>query len=472
MSPAPGVIITSGGDLSSSLPPVEIGTWFVTGLAEKGPTDEATLVRSLGQFKATYGGHASYGELYNALDTFFHEGGGRAYVGRIVGPEAASASVTLKDGEEEETLVVTAVNAGEWGNSLSIVVTVESEKFTLTIKDDEDTVGESPLLGDNASAVTWAESSSYITITDKEGGTPAAETSKLTGGKDDRTNAKEEQWTAALGKFAGDLGPGQVSAPGHTTSAGQEAILAHCETNHRIALLDGTDTGTAGTLTSAAATLRAKDTARYGGLFAPWVKVPGLSPGTTRTVAPSAVVAGALARNDAAGLNPNEPAAGADGVSRYAVGLSQSAWSDEDRETLNNAGVNILRSMYGSVRVYGFRTLVDTTEDPTWKWLSNARLDAYIKAESLVVGERFEFREIGKKVPAEFGSAIEAEVLLPLYNVEALYGETQAEAFQVDTGEAVNPPSQLAEGKLKAVAGVRMSPAAEIVEIVIVKEAI
>lgn len=468
----PGVVVISGEDASASSPTVEIGTWFLTGFSEKGPSAEAVLIKSMGQYRRYFGDRVSYGLLYDALDTFFREGGSRAYVGRVVGPEKASATVTLKDASEN-TLTVTAASAGEWGNSLTVVTSVpEAGTFKIVVKLASAVVDESPKLSTNAEAVSWASTSEYIRLTDLGKGDPVAVEKTLSGGKDDHASATEENWKTALNLFTADLGPGQVSAPGRTTATAHENVGLHCEAKNRIGLLDGTDTPTVGTLTSQAATLRALGTARYLGLFAPWVTVPGVAAGTTRTVPPSAVVAGVMARNDSLGLNPNDPASGLNGVSRYAVGTSQSPWSDADRETLNDSGVNVVRVINGNVEIYGFRTLVNYLVDDTWQFLSNARLDAFIKAKSAAVGERFVFRQIGKKTPAEFGSALEGEVLLPLFEDEALFGDTFSEAGSADIGDSVNTEETLGEGKLRAVIRARMSPYAEVVEIEVVKEAI
>lgn len=468
----PGVITKSGANAGASSPPVDIGTWFVAGLAEKGPINVATRIRSLAQYVTVFGARVAYGALYDALDLFFREGGSVAYVTRVVGPSSVLATVSLSDGTSS-TIKVTATSPGEWANGLEVITThPEAGAFKFVLKLGGVVVQESPTLLTNTEAVSWASTSAYIRMEDLGHNDPAEATKTLASGADDRSNIVEANWTTARKLFTKDLGPGQVSMPGRTTAEAQEGLLTHCETTNRIALLDGTDTATVGTLTAQAATLRAQSTARYGGLFAPWVVIPGISVGTTRTVPPCALVAGLMARNDGLGLNPNDPAAGDNGISSYAVGLSQAGWTDAQRGELNESGVNVLRVLNGSVEVYGYRTLVNYVVDNTWQFLSNARLDAFIKAKSAAVGERFVFRQIGKKLPAEFGSAIEGEVLLPLFNEEALFGESQAEAFSVDIGEAVNTPTTIEEGKLKAIASVRMSGVAEVVEIEIVREAI
>jgi hypothetical protein len=51
----------------------------------------------------------------------------------------------------------------------------------------------------------------------------------------------------------------------------------------------------------------------------------------------------------------------------------------------------------------------------------------------------------------------------------SLYGDTADEAFSVNVGTQVNTPETIAEGVLKAVISLKMSPAAERVQIEIVK---
>jgi hypothetical protein len=76
----------------------------------------------------------------------------------------------------------------------------------------------------------------------------------------------------------------------------------------------------------------------------------------------------------------------------------------------------------------------------------------------------------GKKI-AQFGSEL-AVMLGGFYDAGALYGETAADAFQVDVGSSVNTPTTIANGELHAVLKVRMSPFAELVVIEIVRVAL
>lgn len=448
--------------------PLDSGTWFIAGLADRGRTDEPVLVRSLTQAADEFGEFVAYGLLYNALDTFFHEGGALAQVIRVVGPDAVVANVTLKAGEDN-SLKVVALSPGEWGNDLDIVVAAgEGEgAFTLAVKEDGVVVEQSLDLADKTAAIAWAEESNYIRLEDAGvGADPTAGTFELKEGDDDRENITDDEWQAALDLMSKDLGPGQVSLPGRTTEAAHEMLLEHAKANSRLAILDLPDTGDAATLKAATAAVRDLEGAGYGGAFAPWAVVPGLTKGTTRTVPWSCVQAGMLARNDAAGLSPNVPAAGRRGEAQWVLELSQLPWDDSTREDLNESGVNVVKTIVGNIRTYGNRTLVDPEDDPQLELFSNARLHMVITSRCEAKAEEYVFEEIDGK--GHTFSRLNGElrgILGPYHSAGSLFGELPDEAFYVDTGEQVNSPKTIQEKQINAAVEVRYSPAGERVRI-------
>lgn len=470
----PGTDIISRESPPAQLVPADAGQWFVAGLTDRGPVTKPLLVRNLAQFVTLFGARVSYGALYDALDAFFREGGGKAYVGRVVGPAAAASKAVLKDGEEE-TLEVEAISPGAWGNNLKIKVTegVAGGTVKVTVEESGVVVEASGDLADKAAILAWSSNSSYVVFTDtEEGGDPDVQTVELKTGKDDRENITDAQWLAALNLFTEGYGPGQVSAPGRTTEAGQKQLLAHAASFNRVAILDGTDTHTVGTLTAQATALRNDDNARYGGLFAPWITVPGVAPGTTRTVPPSPVVAGEIARLAALGASPNVAAAGENGISEYATDLSQEAWTDAEREALNDGGVNVIRLHRGAFRTYGFRTFVDPNVDDTWLQLTNARLHMVIAALADAIAEKYVFAQIdGRRFKlSEFNAELTA-MLMPFWSAGSLYGATFQEAAIVDTGPQVNTEETIAAREIRAVMALRMSPFGERVTVEISKVA-
>lgn len=469
----PGTTVTVGGSASARSAAADSGTAFLAGLTDRGPIDAPVLVNSLTEAVSKLGGRVSYGLIYDSLETFFREGGSVAYVGRIVGPSAVTATLNLSDGSNP-TLTVDAVSPGDWGNNLSVAVSAGGAgAFVLTVKEGTDAVEVSPDLADNTEAVAWAANSSYIRLTDLGEGDPAvAAAASLSTGDDDRANITATEVQAALDLFTADLGPGQIAYPGATDSASQLALAAHAASRNRVAILDGTDTATASTINAQAAAVRAAGNGRSAGLFAPWATIPGITPGTERTVPYSAVQCGLIARSDGATKNPNVAVAGDNGTARYVTGLSQASWSDTDREALNDGGVNVALVKNGAVKTYGNRTCANQTLESNWLQIANARLAMFIASKAEAIAESYLFAQLdgrGIKV-GEFAGDLQG-LLLPLYQLGALYGDTPADAFAVDTGEGVNPPASLADGILSAQISVRMSPAAERVEINITKVA-
>ena len=65
--------------------------------AERGPVDEALVVRSLAEFEHHYGGRVSYGALHDDLNVYFGEGGQEAAIARVVGDAPVEATLTLVD---------------------------------------------------------------------------------------------------------------------------------------------------------------------------------------------------------------------------------------------------------------------------------------------------------------------------------------------------------------------------------------
>lgn len=468
----PGVEVVSRATPPSRGAPSDTGVWFVAGLAQKGPMSQPVMVRNIGDYIRVFGDRVPYGQLYDALDTYFREGGSQAYVSRVVGPAATNSTVTLNDGSATPSIAVNSIGPGA-NLAVSVVAGTEAGTFRLIIAENGVRVESSYDLSDPTEAVSWGENSEYVRVQALGSADPALQDDvPLTGGTDDRAGITDAERTAALDVFTRDLGPGQVSFPGATTQAMHAALLIHAKNSNRFALLDAPNTSDRATLEATADGIRADlsgEAEMYGALFAPWAIIPGVVRGTTRTVPPSGLVAGLIARSDGATGNPNQPAAGRNGESNFALGLSQGGWSDSDRESLNENGVNLLRSMYGGVRLYGYRTLV-APEDPAWLTISAARTRMAIVNDLNILGEQFMFAQLdgkGQKI-AEFAGAITG-VLQGYWNLGALYGETADEAFVVDTGPTVNTPESLANNELHAIVGIRTSPFAELVYIEIVK---
>ena len=82
----PGVVITTAVRTGPSADTIRDSSQaFFVGLALRGPEEKATLVSSIADFEAQYGGYQSYAYLHPTVETFFEEGGTQCYVVRVVG---------------------------------------------------------------------------------------------------------------------------------------------------------------------------------------------------------------------------------------------------------------------------------------------------------------------------------------------------------------------------------------------------
>jgi phage tail sheath protein FI len=468
----PGTVINVLDATPPRSAPVGIDAWFITGMFPQGPL-ESTLVRGMTELEAMFGERNGANPVaYDSAEAFFREGGSRLYVSRVVGPAPLAASVTI-----DTSVKVSAKTPGTYGNALKVAVLaggVGTERI-LVLQDAAGNELERTLSADKPGLI--AQSAGLEKMNIVSGGATALPTVAaavaLTGGTGDEANAVETNWTAALALHSGDFGPGQVSAPGRTTIEAHNALRNHAEANNRIALLDAPALADKATLIAAADANRqaGNESSRFAAIFAPWAVIPGVAPNTTRTVPYSALQAGMMARSSG---NPNTAVAGVAGRSRFAIDLTLPPFTDQDREDLNNEGVDIARNMFDGIRTYGYRSLADPVEYSQWVQLSAVRLFMEIKAKCAEVLERHMFSQMdGEGI--EFGSLagdLTAAIGPYWQPMRALYGNTSPEAFQVDTGTAVNTPTTIANGELRARVSLRVSPFAELVVLDLVNQRI
>jgi phage tail sheath protein FI len=389
----------------------------------------------------------------------------------VVGPAATTGTINLLDAVAATSLVVSGNGPGAWSANYQIAVYVSSAGFGIQVLDSVGNVLEdSGTLPDQGSAVAWSQFSNYVTVTlgVAVDNPIAMAPTVLSTGNSDRLNATDTQWQNAINMFSDDLGPGQVSAPGQTSSNRHSQLITHAVDNNRVALLDLTDSGNSGTLIGNLPIY--SENTRFAAAFAPWIIIPGATSSSTRIVPPSAMIAGMIAANDPT-LGVDAAAAGNQGVSKYAIGLSQAGFDDVTRETLNNAGVNVVRQMGGSIKNYGWRSLANPVTDAGWLDFGNARLFTGLSSELNAIGEQYMFLNIdgqnGSTVN-NFHNALAAALLTHWTNGD-LFGDTSDDAFLVDTSAAVNTLQTIANLELHAVVQVRMTPFAEFISIEIVK---
>ena len=506
----PGVEVTSSASAPAAGVPTDTSVCFMVDEAAMGPVDKPVRVTSMDEWQATFGSRLALAPLgYDGADAYFHTGGATLYFMRCHDGATAStgdATAVAPGG------TLTATGPGAYGDTLTLEVVAtpggttqssgsgKSKKsngngakaqvahltypeaqasgagaFMATVKLGTKMVAASVPLDTVDELANWLATGSYLTLTGVTAGDPvAAGTVTLAGGSDGTlpVGSASGAVATALDCIPKELGPGQLVAPGKTAGDDHGAMLAHGATHNRVALLDAPRGEDVQTLSSEAASLRPAQEARYGALWAPWAVCPGIASGTTRVIPWTPVQAALCAANDLTG-NPNQACAGQWGVPGWVLSLDQT-FTEDECETLLYAGVNTAREVYGTVQAYAFRTLVDPSGPAgEWRELNWARLNMAIVADCGAAGQGYVFAQLdgrGHTIAAFNGEC--AGVLVDYYNVDALFGEDVTEAFVVNTGPSVNTPESMADGRIRAVLQVRMSPHAELVEIQIVKQAI
>ena len=134
---SPGVYVEEFDSGPAPMQGVGTSTAGFVGLAEKGPVSGSPVfVSSASDFTRKFGGYlqqSEFGEyryLAHAVSHFFANGGARAFVMRVVPPDAAVAGV--KCGELME---FKAKNPGAWGNRIVVAVTPASKAKTQIYED-------------------------------------------------------------------------------------------------------------------------------------------------------------------------------------------------------------------------------------------------------------------------------------------------------------------------------------------------
>lgn len=480
----PGVAVTVGAVSGPSAPTIAPGsTYFVAGLADRGPTDVPTLVTSFPQFENLFGPRVSYGPLWDDVRTFFEEGGTRAQVVRVVGPAATTGTLTggLMDRqtEAEATLNVAARSAGAWSTQLGVKVTdgPTAGTFRLQVYVGSTLVHDWPNLTSPLEAVSRASKSLYVRITDAGSPGTAPENNPeatvgivtLAAGTDDRASVTPTHQVNALALFGRELGDGAVAIPGagSTVHAG---LLAHAAANNRTALLSASRNADKTTLTGLSTALDA----RHGGLFAPWVRVPDEYSGT-RAISPEGYVAGARARAHVVG--PWRAAAGDVSRARFVVAPDQ-IFTSTDSEDLDDNKVNVIRLVAGSTRLYGWKSLAADREN--WEYLTGIDTVNRVVAEIYSRIEPYVFGVIDSRghLLAQLYGTLEG-IVKPMADAGGLYARTDPSdptvlldpGYRVRVGE-LNDVATAARNTVLAEVGIRVSATAADVLLTVTKAAV
>jgi len=100
------------------------------GPTERGPTGKAVRITSSSQFSRIFGGSWASSYMFEAVDGFFKEGGQTCHIARVVASSGNSAAAfTLQDATPTNTIPVTAIGVGLYGNNQKVKVSKQDTKL-------------------------------------------------------------------------------------------------------------------------------------------------------------------------------------------------------------------------------------------------------------------------------------------------------------------------------------------------------
>jgi phage tail sheath protein FI len=488
----PGVSITTGAVSGPTAPGrAPASTYFVVGQAERGPADRVVTVTSFAEFARIFGGSTPYASLWPDVRTFFEEGGTRAAVARVLGPDATTGalSTALQDRNTTPgpTLTVAAASPGAWSSEVSVRILDGGTDATFrlqvlvggkvvedyaNLRSPADAVsrindGVSP-----SSRIRVANAGSTATAPDNN---PAATPSPvtLTAGSDDRAALAAADYIEALDRFDDGMGDGAVGIPG-LGSAVHDALVAHADAYNRIAILTSERAADKGELLGQAANLDAP----RAGLFAPWIRVPDGN-GGTRVVSPEGYVAAARARaHESAG--PWRAGAGELSKARYVLSPDET-FRPSDSDDLDTGKVNVIRTVAASTRVYGWRSC--SADPANWKMLGAADVVNRVVTAARQVLEPYVFQPIDAKghMLAAMAGTLEG-VVKPMADAGGLFAGVSEDAqgnpveldpgYRVVTGSELNDRTSLAADEVRAQLAIRPAPSAALVLLTVNKASV
>lgn len=476
-----GVIVrneTRSGPAASSAG--EAARFMAVGLADRGSTETPTLVRSMAEFVARFGDRVPYGSLYDSVKCYFEEGGSEAVIARVVGPDAATGKIVLKDGAAvaADTLEVSAASPGAWSTGLKVMAGTATDlsKFQIVVFYNDVVVHVWDNLDTPADAAAAAQGSPWVKVKDlgsvtaypdnrPDTGPPTA----LSAGTDDRAAVTAVEVIDALDTIGPEWGAGAVAAPGYPADLVGAALIDHAKNHKRLALLASARTATM---------FDAEDDAKnliggagdHGVLIFPWVNVPNGGSGV-RTISPEGYAAAMRTRAHRQ-VGAWQAPAGDIAIARYvlspAVELTR---ADGDR--LDDSQVAHIRVILGTTRLYGWPSL--SADRVNFALASVRDVMNVIDVECERAMEAYVHKPIDgqgqllSKIAATLVGVVHPIAVAGGLFARRVDGEEVDPGYSIDVSDAVNPIGDLQANKVAAVVAVRPSPTASLITVTTIR---
>lgn len=385
----PGVYISESlTPIASTTTDNGVATPVFVGTTTYGPS-APTYVSSWSAYAAAYNGFGDTSSMLPfAVYEFFQNGGTGCYIVRATASDAVAGSVTIKDtqGTPANLLTITSKSVGAYSNNIYVTVVPSAtagrfdflvsvgtaatvvDRFPDVTLDPTDprylvTMVNSPTSGSSTVSLSYVSAVSPWTTAQ----TPAAQSgTPLTGGADG-TTANINLATAAetCSSLSGIL---LMNLPGVSDPTKINPLLSWAASQGNVFMvIDGPQASNtySATLTATLALSPVTTTgttltkSSYGAVYAPWLVCSDPSSqaaGAVRTLPPGGAVLGQYMASDAAAGPYQSPA----GTSTALVGVVgvDTTYQNADLDTLNAAGINVIRPIPGyGLCIVGARTL-------------------------------------------------------------------------------------------------------------------
>jgi len=489
----------------------------------QGPVGVATRVTGFDSFLRQFGPLLDSGSPAGyAVMQFFINGGQVAWIVRVVSDTAAPAATTLSGGyAPNDTLIVSAISAGKWGDALQVGVdwdvAMSGTQFNLIVRRvgliggrnvvvaSEVYRNVTMMVGDPRYVVSVvAAASTLVSVAEAAGGmgqlpeptgTMLTQPSKI---NDLSTDATALGFVGLVdGNNGGAVGasdliggitalehiepavvnllciPAAATLDGASITAGPQlvavagAVAAFCDQFRCFYLLDipqGVDTTTKMVNWLAANSVRDVNAA----VAFPRLKVVDPDPlrnGALRDIASSGTLAGLYARTDAQRGIWKAPAGTATQLRSIAT-PSGDKLNDSDSAAMNPLGINVIRNLpvYGTV-CWGARTLFGAdAQTSEWKYIPIRRTAMYIE-ESLVQGLRWVVFEpndepLWSQIRLNVGSFLQS-----MFRQGAFQGATPRQAYLVKCDSETTTQADIDRGIVNILVGFAPLKPAEFVVI-------
>ena len=456
------------------------------GTHTQGPVLPA-VISSWAQFVQLYGGFGTATDyLPYAVYQFFNNGGSTCYVVRAVASDAVTAATTLNDtaGTPHAILTVSALSPGVWANSYAVEVVPGGsgvDHFTLLVLNSAGTVVEryidvspnpadsrhvvnivnSAFSGSNLISVAYVFSGTYVPATNALAAVSSPQS--LSTGADGVATPSLLTAAQLLASVGTNL---DLNLPGVTSTTTLNSVVSWAAGVGNIFVVIDTPQLTA-PITSASATSAytgyAVTQSSYAAIYGPWLNVvdpSSSSIGASRLLPPGGAVLGQYAITDVT-RGTQKAAAGIGNVIKGVLS-TEVTLVNTDLDTLNVAGINIIKSVPGA----GFCIMGARTTQPGLpsQYVSTRRTLMRIE-NSLINLTRFAIFEPNGPVLWSTLSAVCGQYLTGLMQSGALQGTTQQTSYFVECDATNNPPTSVANGYVYIDVGVALLSPAEFIVI-------